>query len=68
MGSSRPGNSISALLPTFRRTASVCEMWAFAISFDVFITVRSGWFAVASSPWYCGRSVTTPSIGLRISE
>ena len=56
-----------AASPTFKRAACSCGMWALAITEEVSITVISGVPAAGVSPGYSGRSVTTPSIGLRIS-
>src|SRR5258708_8020178 len=67
-GSSNPGTVIVPLSPTFSKAASAWGMCAFAITAARSITVTIGVPAAAISPGYNGRSVTTPSIGLRISE
>ena len=54
--------------PSFSCCARLCAMCTLASSDEVSITVISGVPAAAVSPAKSGRSVTTPSMGLRISE
>ena len=58
----------SAVSPTFNRTARLCAMCILASNTEVSITVINGVPAGAVSPANRGPSVTTPSMGLRISE
>ncbi len=66
-GSATPGTRTEAASPTFICCARLCAMCVLASRLDVSITVISGVPAAAVSPANSGRSVTTPSIGLRIS-
>src|SRR5450631_246818 len=67
-GSASPGTWTDASSSTFICWARLCAMCVFASSVDVSITVISGAPAAAVSPANSGRSVTTPAIGLLISE
>src|SRR5271165_1047679 len=63
-----PGAFMVAASPGLSCTAWSCGICALAITDDVSITVSKGAPGGGVSPGYVGRSVTTPLIGLRISE
>jgi len=50
IGSSIPGTVIVPLSPTFRAAASLCGMWALAMTVEISITVSSDVPAAAISP------------------
>ena len=66
-GESIPGTRTEAASPTFNCCAMLSAMCALASRLEVSITVSRGVPAAAVSPANKDRSVTTPSIGLRIS-